>query len=46
VAYALLPDRFRLFLSTPRTVAAEMATFAEELPAVVAELEALLAGKG
>ncbi|WP_026909727.1 choline/carnitine O-acyltransferase [Patulibacter minatonensis] len=46
VAYALLPDRFRLFLSTPRTVAAEMETFAAELPAVVAELETLLAGEG
>lgn len=42
VAYALLPDRFRLHLSTPSTVAAEMEAFAAALPAVVAELEAAL----
>lgn len=44
VAYALLPDRFRVFLTTPRSVAAGMETFAAELPAVVAELETLLSG--
>lgn len=44
VAYALLPDRFRLFLSTPRPVAGAMEAFAAALPVVVAELEALLEG--
>lgn len=44
VAYALLPDRFRVFLSTPRPVAGGMEAFAAALPVVVAELEALLEG--
>lgn len=42
VGYAMLPDRFDLYLSTPATVAEQMAVFARELPAVVRELEALL----
>ena len=42
VAYALLPDRFDLYLTTPRSVGAAMDRFADALPGVVAELEALL----
>ena len=45
VGYAMLPDRFNLYLSTPREVRAQMVVFAEELPAVVRELEDLLAGE-
>lgn len=43
VGYAMLPDRFDLYLSTPRTASEQMDVFAGELPGVVAELEALLA---
>lgn len=43
VGYALMPTRFDLYLSTPRSVAAAMEAFAAELPVAVAEMEALLA---
>ncbi|MDN5859695.1 MAG: choline/carnitine O-acyltransferase [Pseudonocardia sp.] len=43
VGYAMLPDRFDLYLSTPETVRAPMLDFARELPLAVAELEALFA---
>jgi hypothetical protein len=43
VAYVLLPDRFNLYLSTPRPVAEEMYRFAEKLRGAVAELRDLLA---
>jgi carnitine O-acetyltransferase len=44
VGYALLPDRFHVYLSTPRSVQAQMADFAAQLPRAVRELDALLAG--
>lgn len=43
VGYAMLPDRFDLYLSTPRTVGAQMEKFAATLPAAVQELRSLLA---
>ncbi|MEU6083831.1 choline/carnitine O-acyltransferase [Streptomyces sp. NPDC047108] len=43
VAYVLLPDRFNLYLSTPRPVAREMHLFADKLREAVAELQELLA---
>jgi carnitine O-acetyltransferase len=43
VGYALLPDRFHIYLSTPRAVREQMAAFAAELPRAVRELEDLLA---
>ncbi|MFD3607579.1 choline/carnitine O-acyltransferase [Streptomyces atroolivaceus] len=43
VAYVLLPDRFNLYLSTPRAVADQMHAFAEHLREAVAELRGLLA---
>lgn len=43
VAYVLLPDRWNLYLSTPRQVADDMYRFAGELTRAVAELQALLA---
>ncbi|MGW5055080.1 choline/carnitine O-acyltransferase [Actinokineospora sp. NPDC004072] len=42
VAYVLLPDRFNVYLSTPRAVAAEMTAFADHLRDAVPELAALL----
>ncbi|WLQ66951.1 MULTISPECIES: choline/carnitine O-acyltransferase [Streptomyces] len=42
VAYVLLPDRFNLYLSTPRAVADQMHAFAEHLREAVAELRDLL----
>ena len=45
VGYALMADRFDLYLSTPRAVASEMEVFADELPRAIAELEAVL-GQG
>ncbi|WP_257573578.1 choline/carnitine O-acyltransferase [Streptomyces sp. JJ66] len=42
VAYVLLPDRFNLYLSTPRPVAGAMDAFARHLQAAVPELTALL----
>lgn len=43
VAYVLLPDRWNIYLSTPKPVAAEMHRFAEELSVAVRELQELLA---
>lgn len=43
IGYALLPDRFDLFLSAPRDLAAQLSGFAEELPRAVDELQDLLA---
>ncbi len=42
VAYALMPDGFYCYLSTPRAVAEQMYRFADELRAAVRELEELL----
>ncbi|MFQ6392708.1 choline/carnitine O-acyltransferase [Nocardia sp. KC 131] len=44
IAYVLLPDRWNLYLATPRSVASEMHAFADHLRTAVADLEALLAG--
>ncbi|MQY06563.1 choline/carnitine O-acyltransferase [Actinomadura macrotermitis] len=43
VAYVLLPDRFNVYLSTPRSVAGAMHTFAGRLREAIAELQELLA---
>lgn len=43
IGYALLPDRFDLYLSTPRAVSDQMFVFAEKLPEAVHELQDLLA---
>jgi carnitine O-acetyltransferase len=43
VAYVLLPERFNIYLSTPRPVADEMFGFAENLKQAVRELQDLLA---
>ncbi|MFV2171484.1 choline/carnitine O-acyltransferase [Actinomadura sp. LOL_016] len=43
VAYVLLPDRFNVYLSTPRPVADAMYDFADRLREAVTELRALLA---
>jgi carnitine O-acetyltransferase len=45
VAYALLPDKLTVYLSTPRAVREQMAAFAAELPRAVHELDELLAGE-
>ena len=45
VGYALLPDRFDLYLSTPRAVSEQMSIFAGKLPEAVRELEDLLAAE-
>ena len=42
VGYVLLPDRFNVYLSTPRSVAGEMEEFAEALSQSIRELEELL----
>ena len=42
VAYALLPDRFNLYLSTPSAVRGQMTDFARRLPEAVLEMAALL----
>lgn len=42
VAYVLLPDRLNIYLSTPRQVAHQLATFAGELRRVIGELVGLL----
>jgi carnitine O-acetyltransferase len=42
VAYLLLPDRCRIYLSTPRPVAAEMYGFADQLRSAISELQDLL----
>ncbi|MCR6490479.1 choline/carnitine O-acyltransferase [Amycolatopsis sp. OK19-0408] len=43
VAYVLLPDRWNIYLSTPKHVSAEMHRFADELAVAVRELQELLA---
>lgn len=43
VAYVLLPDRWNIYLSTPKHVADEMYRFATELTRAVGELQDLLA---
>ncbi|WP_131742008.1 choline/carnitine O-acyltransferase [Actinomadura roseirufa] len=45
VAYVLLPDRFHVYLSTPRAVADGMHAFAAELRRAVEEIEDLLAAE-
>ncbi|REE95650.1 choline/carnitine O-acyltransferase [Thermomonospora umbrina] len=45
VAYVLLPDRFNVYLSTPRPVADAMHTFAGHLRDTVRELRELLAAE-
>ncbi|HEX2312295.1 MAG TPA: choline/carnitine O-acyltransferase [Thermomonospora sp.] len=42
VAYVLLPDRFNVYLSTPRPVADAMYSFADHLRRAVREIEELL----
>jgi carnitine O-acetyltransferase len=42
IGYVLLPDRFNVYLSTPRPVAAQMMVFADKLTAAIRELEELL----
>lgn len=42
VAYVLLPERVNIYLSTPASVAEEMASFADQLTTAVYELEDLL----
>ncbi|HEX5402582.1 MAG TPA: choline/carnitine O-acyltransferase [Pseudonocardiaceae bacterium] len=43
IAYVLLPDRWNIYLSTPKHVAADMYRFADELTKAVGELQTLLA---
>ena len=43
IAYVLLPDRWNIYLSTPRHVADDMYRFADELARAVQELQDLLA---
>ncbi len=43
VGYGLLPDRFNVYLATPRAVAEHMLAFADRLREAVAELDTLLA---
>ncbi|SDC43690.1 carnitine O-acetyltransferase [Actinokineospora iranica] len=45
VAYALLPDRLNVYLSTPMPVAAEMHGFADHLRDALGELQELLASE-
>ncbi|WP_433755010.1 choline/carnitine O-acyltransferase [Nocardia sp. CA-135398] len=42
IAYVLLPDRWNIYLATPKPVAAEMYAFADHLRTAVADLEGLL----
>ncbi|WP_405495976.1 choline/carnitine O-acyltransferase [Nocardia sp. NBC_00511] len=44
IAYVLLPQRFNLYLATPKHVAQQMHEFAEQLRIAVAELTGLLGG--
>ncbi|MFD5818513.1 choline/carnitine O-acyltransferase [Streptomyces sp. NPDC127038] len=46
IAYVLLPERFNLYLSTPKPVAAQMRTFADRLREAMDELRELLASAG
>jgi carnitine O-acetyltransferase len=43
VAYALLPERLNVYLSTPQAVATEMHAFADELGKAIDELQEVLA---
>lgn len=43
IGYALLPDRFDLFLSAPRAIEQQLSSFAAELPRAVDDLRDLLA---
>ncbi|WP_062997227.1 choline/carnitine O-acyltransferase [Nocardia mikamii] len=43
IAYVLLPDRWNIYLATPKAVAEQMYRFADELRTAVSELEELLA---
>ena len=45
VAYVLLPDRFNLYLSTPRAVGHHLDVFARELATALGELDELLAAE-
>ncbi|GLZ35290.1 carnitine O-acetyltransferase [Lentzea sp. NBRC 105346] len=45
VAYVLLPDRFNVYLSTPRAVSEQMYGFADRLTEAVRELQELLAAE-
>ncbi|MFI6865439.1 choline/carnitine O-acyltransferase [Nocardia sp. NPDC050406] len=45
VAYVMLPDRWNLYLATPKTVAEQMHTFAGNLRSAVTELSNLLASQ-
>ncbi|MGY4102566.1 choline/carnitine O-acyltransferase [Nocardia sp. R16R-3T] len=45
IAYVLLPDRWNIYLATPKPVATEMYAFADHLRTAVADLEALLSGR-
>lgn len=45
VAYAMLPGKFDIYLSTPAAVREQMFSFAERLHEAVAELDELLAGE-
>ncbi|HEY6422007.1 MAG TPA: choline/carnitine O-acyltransferase [Pseudonocardiaceae bacterium] len=45
IGYALLPDRFDLYLSTPRAVREQMSVFADKLSEAVHELQDLLAAE-
>ena len=45
VAYVLLPDRFNLYLSTPRAVGHHLDGFARELATALGELDELLAAE-
>ena len=45
IAYVLLPDRFNVYLSTPRAVSASLEVFARELRRALTELDGLLAGE-
>ncbi len=42
IAYVLLPDRWNIYLATPKPVATEMYAFADHLRTAVADLAALL----
>ncbi len=45
IAYVLLPDRFNLYLSTPRAVGEHLEDFVRELRLALDELRQLLAGE-
>jgi carnitine O-acetyltransferase len=45
IGYALRPDRFDVYLSTPRVVSDQMSVFVDKLSEVVRELEDLLASE-